>query len=240
MNALSAKLAPMADLSLLVLAGDLKKAEMLSARLGDVMSYMYAAMAVVRFYEQRVESRKEALPYFEYAIQWCLNKGETALNEFIVNFPNTAVRGLMRVLTNTYTTAVKGISDDLKRQLSEASMQDTSIKAQLTHLVKVIPGDGNDINEQAFKAKHAVLPQLKRIQKALRKTPVVPFISFEHAVGKLQEAGEITAQDLALVIEYNDKRKLAIRVDEFTFDMDLLNSNLELLNEEEIAKANAA
>ncbi|MFQ3191321.1 MAG: acyl-CoA dehydrogenase, partial [Paraglaciecola sp.] len=124
--------------------------------------------------------------------------------------------------------------------LSEASMQDTSIKAQLTHLVKVIPGDGNDINEQAFKAKHAVLPQLKRIQKALRKTPVVPFISFEHAVGKLQEAGEITAQDLALVIEYNDKRKLAIRVDEFTFDMDLLNSNLELLNEEEIAKANAA
>ena len=240
MNALSAKLAPMADLSLLVLAGDLKKAEMLSARLGDVMSYMYAAMAVVRFYEQRVESRKEALPYFEYAIQWCLNKGETALNEFIVNFPNTAVRGLMRVLTNTYTTAVTGISDDLKRQLSEAAMQDTSIKAQLTHLVKVIPGDGNDINEQAFKAKHAVLPQLKKIQKALRKTPVVPFISFEHAVGKLQEAGVITTQDVALVIEYNDKRKLAIRVDEFTFDMELLNSNLELVNEKEMAQSNAA
>ena len=40
MNALSAKLAPLADLSLLVLGGDLKKAEMLSARLGDVMSYL--------------------------------------------------------------------------------------------------------------------------------------------------------------------------------------------------------
>ncbi|MBU3005498.1 acyl-CoA dehydrogenase [Paraglaciecola arctica] len=240
MNALAAKLAPMADLSLLVLGGDLKKAEMLSARLGDVMSYMYAAMAVVRFYEQRVESRNEALPYFEYAIQWCLNKGETALNEFIGNFPNTAVRGLMRVLTNTYTTAVKGISDDLKRTLSEASMQDTSIKAQLTHLVKVIPGDGNDINEQAFKAKHAVMPQLKKIQKALRKTPVVPYVSFENAVAKLQQAGELTAQEVALVIEYNDKRKLAIRVDEFTFDMDLLDENLELVNEKEATHADAA
>jgi len=197
-------------------------------------------MAVVRFYEQRVENRTEALPYFEYAIQWCLNKGETALNEFITNFPNTAVRGLMRVLTNTYTTAVKGISDDLKRELSEATMQDTSIKAQLTHLVKVIPGDGNDINEQAFKAKHAVMPQLKKIQKALRKTPVVPYVSFEHAVGKLQEAGLITAEDVALVIEYNDKRKLAIRVDEFTFEMDLLDNNLELVNEKETAQANAA
>jgi acyl-CoA dehydrogenase len=201
---------------------------------------MYAAMAVVRFYEQRVESRKEALPYFEYAIQWCLNKGETALNEFIANFPNTAVRGLMRVLTNTYTTATKGISDNLKRTLSEASMQDSSIKAQLTHLVKVIPGDGNDINEQAFKAKHAVLPQLKKIQKALRKTPVVPYVSFENAVGKLQQAGELTAKEVALVIEYNEKRKLAIRVDEFTFDMELLGSNLELVHEKEVAQSNAA
>lgn len=240
MNALSAKLAPLADLSLLVLGGDLKKAEMLSARLGDVMSYMYAAMAVVRFYEQRVENRNEARPYFDYAIQWCLNKGETALNDFISNFPNTAVRGLMRVLTNTYTKSVKGISDELKRELSEAAMQDNSIKAQLTHLVKVIPGDGNDINEQAFKAKHAVMPQLKKIQKALRKTPVVPFISFEHAVNKLKDAGELTAEDVTLVLDYNEKRKLAVRVDEFTFDLDLLDSNLELADKSDQQQADAA
>ncbi|MEP2602600.1 MAG: acyl-CoA dehydrogenase domain-containing protein, partial [Paraglaciecola sp.] len=240
MNSLAAKLAPMADLSLLVLGGDLKKAEMLSARLGDVMSYMYAAMAVVRFYEQRVENRNEALPYFEYAIQWCLLKGETALNDFIANFSNTPVRGLMRLLTNTYTSSVKGISDDLKRELSAAAMQDTSIKTQLTHLVKVIPGDGNDINEQAFKAKHAVMPQLKKIQKALRKTPVVPFISFEHAVGKLHAAGELTAEEVALVIDYNDKRKVAIRVDEFTFDLELLDKDLTLVNESGNKKADAA
>merc|ERR1712146_628910 len=35
-NSISAKLAPLADLSLAVLGGDLKKAELLSARLGDV------------------------------------------------------------------------------------------------------------------------------------------------------------------------------------------------------------
>jgi acyl-CoA dehydrogenase len=74
----------------------------------------------------------------------------------------------------------------------------------------------------------------------LRKTPVVPYVSFEHAVGKLQEAGLITAQEVALVIEYNDKRKLAIRVDEFTFDLELLDSNLELVNEKQTAQANAA
>ena len=113
----------------------------------------------------------------------------------------------MRLLTKTYTRSVKSISDNLKQELSNASMQPSSIMAELTHLVKPVSGDGNDINHQAFIAKHKVMPQLKKIQKALRKTPVVPYISFEHAVGKLQQAGELTTEEVALVIDYNDKRK---------------------------------
>ena len=105
-----------------------------------------------------------------------------------------------------------------------AALQDNSVKAQLTHLVKTTPNDGNDINEQAFKAKHAVLPLLGKVQKALRKDPVVPFLSFEHALNKLQERGVITAEDAVALHDYNEKRKLAIRVDEFTFDLELLSS----------------
>ncbi|TMP65357.1 acyl-CoA dehydrogenase, partial [Pseudoalteromonas ruthenica] len=51
---LSAKLAVYADFSLLVLGGKLKQAEMLSARLGDVMSHLYGAMASIKYYEQKV------------------------------------------------------------------------------------------------------------------------------------------------------------------------------------------
>ncbi|MBT1450623.1 acyl-CoA dehydrogenase [Glaciecola sp. XM2] len=219
LNALSAKLAPLADLSLLVLGGDLKKAELLSARLGDVISYVYAGMAAVRFYEQRVQDRQQALPFFKYAMEWSLQQGEKAIVDFVNNFPNMPTRLLMRGLTNTYTSSVSGISDDLIRELSNAALQDTSIKAQLTHLVKPIAGDGNDINEQAFKAKHAAMPLLSKVQKALRKAPVVPFISFENAVNKLHENGDLTEQEVETLLSYNEKRKLAVRVDEFTFDM---------------------
>jgi len=219
LNAMSAKLAPLADLSLLVLGGDLKKAELLSARLGDVISYVYAAMATVRFYEQRVKDRQQALPYFKYAMEWSLQQGEKAIVDFVNNFPNLPTRYLMRGLTSTYTSSVSGISDDLVRELSTAAMQDSSIKAQLTHLVKSIPGDGNDINEQAFKAKHAAMPLLSKVQKALRNTPVIPFISFEHAVNTLHKAGDLTDQEKATLLSYDEKRKLAVRVDEFTFDM---------------------
>ncbi|MCW8107229.1 acyl-CoA dehydrogenase [Alteromonas ponticola] len=232
MNALAAKLAPLADLSLLVLGGDLKKAELLSARLGDVMSYLYGAMASIRFYEQRIEDRKLAKPYFDYAMQWSLQQGEQAVVDFINNFPNAATRGLMRVLTNTYSNSVSSISDDLLRELSLAAMQDDSVKAQLTHLVRPIPGDGNDINEQAFKAKHAVAHLLTKVQKALRKEPVVPFLSLENALNKLQAKGVISAAEATLLHDYNEKRKLAVRVDEFTFDMELLDANGNLPAEE--------
>ncbi|WP_460312612.1 acyl-CoA dehydrogenase [Aliiglaciecola aliphaticivorans] len=236
LNAMSAKLAPLADLSLLVLGGDLKKAELLSARLGDVMSYTYAAMAVIRFYEQKVSNRAEALPYFEYAIQWCLQQGEQALVNFVSNFPNTATRGLMRVLTNTYSTSVKGISDDLVRQLSAATMQQSSIKSELTHLVKSNVGDGNYINEQAFDAKHAAMPVLKKIQKQLRQTPVVPALTFEHIVNTFADRGLLTSDEVTLVMDYNDKRKLAVRVDEYTFDLELV----DIHNSAESEQADAA
>lgn len=223
LNAISAKLAPLADLSLLVLGGDLKKAELLSARLGDVMSYSYAAMATIRFYEQRVTNREEAKPYFDYAMQWALAQAEQAIVNFVNNFPNGPTRILMRTLTNTYTSSVSGISDDLVRELSMAAMQDSSIKAELTHLIKVKAGDGNDINEQAFIAKHAVMPILNKVQKALRAHPVVPFISFEHAVNKMLEAEQITQDEHTALLRYNAKRKLAVRVDEFTFDLELVD-----------------
>jgi len=209
---------------LAVLGGDLKKAELLSARLGDVMSYLYGAMAAIRFYEQRIEDRQLAKPYFDYATQWALQQAEKAIVDFINNFPNVATRGLMRVLTNTYSNAVSGISDDLVRDLSLAAMQDNSVKAQLTHLVKVFEGDGNHINEQAFKAKHAVAHLLTKVQKALRAEPVIPFVSLEHALNKLQAKGVINTQEAALLHDYNEKRKLAVRVDEYTFDMQLLSA----------------
>ncbi|MFS1702965.1 acyl-CoA dehydrogenase [Aestuariibacter sp. GS-14] len=224
LNALSAKLAPLADLSLAVLGGDLKKAELLSARLGDIMSYLYGAMASIRYYEQRIEDRQQAKPYFDYAMQWSLQQAEQALVNFVRNFPNTATRGLMRFLTATYSGSVSTISDDLVRELSLAALQDNSVKAQLTHLVKATPGDGNDINEQAFKAKHKVLPLLGKVQKALREEPVIPFLSFENALNKLQARGVINAADAAALHDYNEKRKLAIRVDEFTFDMELISA----------------
>ena len=229
---LSAKLAVYADFSLLVLGGKLKQAEMLSARLGDVMSFLYAAMASIKYYEQKVASseREQAAPYFHYATRFALQSAEEALHKFLDNFPASGTRKFIRFVTMNYSTKMPKISDDLIRELAEQAQLDTAFKAQITHLVKPIEGDGHHINEQAYKAKIASLAELAKVKKALRARTIKPGARFSITLENALAANVITDAEFAQLIDYNKKREKAIRVDEFDFDMNILDDNAQPVN----------
>ncbi|MFK3859742.1 acyl-CoA dehydrogenase [Pseudoalteromonas rhizosphaerae] len=229
---LSAKLAVYADFSLLVLGGKLKQAEMLSARLGDVMSFLYAAMASIKYYEQKVASseREQAAPYFHYATRFALQSAEQALHKFLDNFPASGTRKFMRFITMNYSTKMPKISDNLIRELAEQAQLDTAFKKQITHLVKPVKGDGHYINEQAYLAKMGCLELLAKVKKALRAKTIKPGIRFALTLDNALVASVITEEEYAKLIDYNIKRERAIRVDEFDFDMNLLDENAQPVN----------
>ncbi|WP_280117701.1 acyl-CoA dehydrogenase [Pseudoalteromonas xiamenensis] len=230
---LAAKLAVYADFSLLVLGGKLKQAEMLSARLGDVMSFLYAAMASIRYYEQKVsaEDRASAAPYFHYATRFALQSAEEALHKFLDNFPASFTRKFMRVITLHFSHKMPAISDDLIRELAQAAQMDTAFKSQLTHLVMPMPGDGHDINEQAYKAKMACLDLLGKVKKALRAKTIRSGVRFAETLDNALQAGVINEAEYAKLQDYNVKRERAIRVDEFDYDLNLLDVNGKPTNE---------
>ena len=227
---LASKLAVYADFSLLVLGGKLKQAELLSARLGDVMSYLYAAMACIRFYEQKVdaEERVQAAPYFHYATRWALMNAENALLAFLDNFPSGATRKFMRLITMTYSAKMPKISDDLIRELAGQAQLDTSFKKKLTHLVKSVPGDGHYINEQAYKAKLDCLDLLKTVKKALRSKKIQAGVRFSQTLENALAANVINADEHKKLVDYNLKRERAIRVDEYDYDLNILAEHSEL------------
>ena len=222
---LSSRLALFADFSLLVLGGKLKQAEMLSARLGDVMSYLYAAMASIKYYEQKVSEseRAQAAPYFHYATRWALQNAENALHKFLDNFPASFARKFLRVSTLQFSHRMAKIDDNLIRELAAAAQQDTTFKSQITNLVKPTAGDGHDINEQAYKAKMACLDLLKVLKKSLRSKQVKPGVRFADTLDNALAANVITTEQYAQLIDYNKKREKAIRVDEFDFDLNLID-----------------
>ncbi|SQH77727.1 Acyl-coenzyme A dehydrogenase [Shewanella benthica] len=229
-NKLASKLAVYADFSLLVLGGKLKQAEMLSARLGDVMSYLYAAMASIRYYEQKLpsEQRAQAAPYFHYATRWSLCKAEEALLAFLDNFPSSPVRKLMRVLTVTYSAKMPKVNDNLVRELAEQAQLNTEFKKNLTHLIKPVVGDGNYINEQAYLAKMDCLELLAKVKKGLKARAFKSGMRFPITLDNALAAKVINATEHKQLQSYNLKRERAIRVDEFDFDMNLIAEKAEL------------
>jgi acyl-CoA dehydrogenase len=71
---------------MLTLGGALKKKEMLSARLGDILSNLYLASMVLKHFEN--QGRREAdLPLVEWSCRFLLYRAQEQLHGFLRNFP---------------------------------------------------------------------------------------------------------------------------------------------------------
>jgi acyl-CoA dehydrogenase len=88
--ALSAKYALTADLAMGLLGGKLKRMELLSARLGDVLSCLYMASASVWRYE--MEGDPKMLPFARAAIRVQLDQAAATLRDLYANLPSTMLR----------------------------------------------------------------------------------------------------------------------------------------------------
>jgi acyl-CoA dehydrogenase len=222
-NRLSSALAVQADFALLVLGGDLKRKEMLSARLGDVMSYLFMAMGNIKFYLQS-DCREELKPYFNYGTSLALKQAEDALFAYTDNFPNRLVSGFLGASLAMPFIKRSKISDKMITDLAEATFKDAAAKKTLTSLVSMVGRDGFTVLEDAYKAKLDVLPLLDAMKAATRSGKIDKQLRFAQLVDVALEAGVITADDKEKLTAYDTKRKLAIAVDEYTFDMELLTN----------------
>src|SRR3990167_1511144 len=83
---MSATLALLTDTCLLILGGDLKRRERISARLGDILSQLYLASAVLRYYHDQGEPVSD-VGYVCWSLQQCLHKIQIASDELLYNFP---------------------------------------------------------------------------------------------------------------------------------------------------------
>jgi acyl-CoA dehydrogenase len=96
-NRYSASFAFAVDIAMLALGGYLKKKENLSARLGDVLSFMYLASMVLKHHDN--QGREEAdLPLVEWACRSLLYQAQEQLHQFLRNFPNRPLAALMRLV----------------------------------------------------------------------------------------------------------------------------------------------
>ncbi|MGG5289793.1 acyl-CoA dehydrogenase [Pseudomonas shirazensis] len=118
LNRQAAAFALLADLSMMLLGGALKRRERLSARLGDVLSYLYLASAALKRYHDQ-GSPEYLRPLLRWAMEESLGKAEHALDSLLDNFPNRFVGCALRVLVFPFGRQHTGPSDQLDAEVAE-------------------------------------------------------------------------------------------------------------------------
>ena len=110
LSRLSAAFATLTDTSMLMLGGELKRRERLSARLGDVLSFIYLASATLKHYHDEGEP-EEDLPLLRWGMEDLLAKIEQAMHEILLNFPDRCMGIALRVLIFPLGRRLKPPSD---------------------------------------------------------------------------------------------------------------------------------
>ncbi len=213
---MSNALAMSADISMLMLGGDLKRKEMLSARLGDVLSHLYIASAVLKFYEDNGRQVAD-LPFVHYSVQRNLHEIGRAFSGFFSNFPSGVVGSILKGMLFPFGLNFPMPSDDISMQISDALLKPSVIRDRLTHLCYIGEGeqDPTGLMELAFNAVHDAQPTMKKIYQAQKEGKVPRKLPLQATIAKAAEVGVLTADEVAQLTRMNELRFSAISVDSY-------------------------
>ena len=215
MTRFSSAFALLADTSMFIIGGSLKRKEKLSARLGDVLSNLYLASCALKFYDERGQ-QKDELPLLKWALYDCSFKIQVAMDGIIANFPNRPVAWILRRLVFPKGLTLIQPSDEMGHEVAKILINPTAARDRLIAGM-YLPNDERDIMGHLNAAMHAVIAaepveaKVRVAQRAGRLTQRALEPMFEEAM----KLSVITETELALWKRARVLTKEVVAVDDF-------------------------
>jgi acyl-CoA dehydrogenase len=218
---LSAGLAHVADVSMLVLGGSLKRREKISARLGDVLSMLYLASATLKRYED--EGRPQAdLPLLHWSMQDALARAAAALHAVTVNYPNRWVGAALRWTVFPFGLHFAPPGDALGHEVARLLIAPSQTRDRLCAGMYLPMSETDPLGciEAALDATIRAEPVEAKIRAAQKSGAIHGRTAAELAQAAL--AAQIIAADERALLERAERlRDEVIRVDHFPQDFGL-------------------
>ncbi|MEG8235217.1 acyl-CoA dehydrogenase [Pseudomonas orientalis] len=220
LNRQAAAFALLADLSMMLLGGELKRRERLSARLGDVLSHMYLASAALKRYHD-LDSPDHLEPLFAWAMEESLGQSERALDELLSNFPNKILGCLLRVIVFPFGRRHTGPSDALDAEVAAVigrAKGDPTLEELLAGCYR--PQSAEDpvgALQHAYDLLGASHPLQKKLHTALKSGQVKPTAG-ESAIDAALHAGVLQPAEAQTLRDAEAARRKVIDVDDFSKD----------------------
>ena len=226
-NRLSANFALTADMCLGLLAGDIKRKEMLSGRLADIHSNLFIATAILKFYEYGQRTEAEQI-HAQLALEKALFNAQEAFFGLFDNFPIKLASGLIKLICFPLGRPLKKPSDKLKLQAGELIMQENAFRDQLKQHV-YYSTDADDVTgrmESTFLMLLEVEELWNKFKKAESKGQFEG-LTFEAHIESALKSGFISQAEAEQLTTYNAKRFDSMLTDIFDFE---LNQHLDVEN----------
>ncbi|WP_137391988.1 acyl-CoA dehydrogenase [Rhodoligotrophos defluvii] len=204
---LSAALALVTDATLATLGGALKRREMISARLGDVLSELYFVSAILKRWRDDGRPRED-LPLVHWAAQSSLHVAEQRLKDALDNLPSRALALSLKAIIRPLGALYPAPSDGLTRDVADLVIQPGPVRDRLTAGI-YIGSDETPLGrlEQAFLAVARLEPVRLRLRQAKLR-------DLDAAVAQ----GVISADEAQDLRRTNDMVHAVLEVDHFTLD----------------------
>jgi acyl-CoA dehydrogenase len=191
-----------ADVALLTLGGLLKRREMLSARLGDVLSELYFLSATLKRWEDEGRNNSD-LPLIEYIAADSIAKIRRSLDEVLINLPSRTAAAIVRIVTLPGGSS-PGPDDELTRKCAQMLLAPSPTRSRITSGIEAgaaSPGMA-DLND-AFRLVIAAEPAVRKLQDGGK------------SLDEARTAGILNDEEAAAIEKADHAVQKAIAVDDF-------------------------
>ena len=210
----SASFAWLADVTLFLLGGELKRKEMLSGRFADVLGNLCLASAAVKRFCDNGE-REEELAVADWACHYALYRAQQGLDGILRNYPNRIVGKLLRIAIFAGGRYLDFPGDKLTRKVAQGVQTPGGLRDRLTEDV-YISHNQEDISARIENAFESMIETME-LRKRLKESAVVQQASQSHAqwIDALQAEKLVTPEEAELLTSTREKVRSVINVDHF-------------------------
>ncbi|HEX7238352.1 MAG TPA: acyl-CoA dehydrogenase [Gammaproteobacteria bacterium] len=214
-NRYSASFALITDAAMFTLGGELKRRELISARLGDILSYLYLASMVLKHYQDQGEPAED-LPLVEWSCRSLLYKTQEQFHGLLRNFPNRWVAAVLRFLIFPRGRTYFAPSDVLGQEIVELMINPTATRERLAAGIykAVEPGNQIGLLQQAMELAEQVKPLERRVFDA-RRAGEIKADDIPSQIDEAEQKGILTPAEAEAVRAFDRQMLDVTGVDDF-------------------------
>jgi acyl-CoA dehydrogenase len=213
---MSVALSFVADVMSARFGGALKRKEQFSARVGDVLSQLYLASAVIKYYHDQGRPETDR-PFVLWALENGLADIQTAFDGLCHNLTPRWLGRIMYRMIFPWGISYHPPKDELGHEIALSMLKNSQQRDRMTEFCYIGKNQTDPLGrlEHALQASEEIGPLRDKLQQVVEKLGIPRHTILSEQIQQVAKSGELSAEELKALTEFEKLYTDALKVDEF-------------------------